>query len=57
MDALEALRLRGRAVGIITHVTEMTEKIPRRIVENKESKGESHITMQDECSMIANINL
>ena len=46
MDALEALRLQGRKVGIITHVKEMTEKIPVRIVVNKERNGASTITIE-----------
>ena len=46
MDALDALRLQGRKVGIITHVKEMTEKIPVKILINKERNGSSSVTVE-----------
>ena len=57
MDALEALRRQGRKVGLITHVKEMTEKIPVRIVVNKERNGASTITIEGWCSIIEKYNL
>ena len=35
MDALESLRTQGRKIGVISHVQEMTERIPVRICVNR----------------------
>jgi exonuclease SbcC len=46
MDALEHLHTQqGRKIGIISHVTEMTERIPVRINVSKISSGKSEITV------------
>jgi exonuclease SbcC len=37
--ALEALPLGGRMVGIITHVAELAERLPARVVVEKRSEG------------------
>lgn len=41
MDALERLQNQGRKVGVISHVQEMTERIPVQIKVNKLSGGKS----------------
>lgn len=43
MDALERLHNQGRKVGIISHVQEMTERIPVQIRVNKQHSGRSQI--------------
>ena len=43
MDALERLHNQGRKVGVISHVQEMTERIPARIEVCKMSNGKSKI--------------
>ena len=43
MDALERLKTQGRKIGVISHVTEMTERIPTQIKVIKDSNGRSHI--------------
>ena len=35
MDALESLRTQGRKIGVISHVQEMTERIPVQIRVNR----------------------
>jgi exonuclease SbcC len=45
LDQLDALRSRGRVVGVISHVTEMKEWVHDRIVVEAGSPGSgSHIT-------------
>ena len=39
MDALESLRTQGRKIGVISHVQEMTERIPVRICVNRAGNG------------------
>ena len=39
MDALESLRTQGRKIGVISHVQEMTERIPVRICVNRAGAG------------------
>ncbi len=46
MDALESLRTQGRKIGVITHVREMTERIPTRIQVSKKNNGASRITIE-----------
>ena len=41
MDALERLHNQGRKVGVISHVQEMTERIPVQIKVSKKSSGRS----------------
>jgi len=43
MDALERLHSQGRKVGVISHVQEMTERIPTQIKVSKLSNGKSKI--------------
>lgn len=43
MDALERLHNQGRKVGVISHVQEMTERIPVQIKVSKQSGGKSKI--------------
>ena len=43
MDALERLHNQGRKVGVISHVQEMTERIPTQIRVSKLSNGKSKI--------------
>ena len=43
MEALERLHNQGRKVGVISHVQEMTERIPVQIKVNKEHSGRSRV--------------
>lgn len=43
MDALERLHNQGRKVGVISHVQEMTERIPVQIKVSKEQGGKSKV--------------
>lgn len=43
MDALERLHNQGRKVGVISHVQEMTERIPTQIKVSKMASGKSKI--------------
>ena len=43
MDALERLHNQGRKVGVISHVQEMTERIPVQIKVSKEQSGKSSV--------------
>jgi len=43
MDALERLHNQGRKVGVISHVQEMTERIPVQIKVNKQQSGKSKV--------------
>ena len=43
MDALESLRTQGRNIGVISHVQEMTERIPVRICVNRAGNGRSFL--------------
>lgn len=43
MDALESLRTQGRKIGVISHVQEMTERIPIRICVNRAGNGRSFL--------------
>ena len=43
MDALERLHNQGRKVGVISHVQEMTERIPVQISVSKQQGGKSHV--------------
>ncbi|RXK87038.1 AAA family ATPase [Filimonas effusa] len=43
MDALERLHDQGRKVGVISHVQEMTERIPIQIKVNKQQSGRSKV--------------
>ena len=49
MDALESLRTQGRKIGVISHVQEMTERIPVQIRVNRAGKrtelSGSHIAL------------
>ncbi len=46
LDALESLRTQGRKIGVISHVQEMTERIPVQIRVNRAGNGRSIITSQ-----------
>ena len=43
MDALESLRTQGRKIGVISHVQEMTERIPVHICVNRAGNGRSFL--------------
>ncbi|MDH6306230.1 exonuclease SbcC [Parabacteroides sp. PF5-5] len=43
LDALESLRTQGRKIGVISHVQEMTERIPVQIKVVPSGNGRSHI--------------
>jgi len=43
MDALENLRTQGRKIGVISHVQEMTERIPVQIRVSRSGNGRSFI--------------
>ena len=43
MDALESLRTQGRKIGVISHVQEMTERIPVQIGVNRAGNGRSYL--------------
>lgn len=43
MDALESLRTQGRKIGVISHVQEMTERIPAQIRVNRAGNGRSYL--------------
>jgi exonuclease SbcC len=43
MDALERLHNQGKKVGVISHVQEMTERIPVRINVSKQNSGRSKV--------------
>ena len=43
MDALERLHNQGRKVGVISHVQEMTERIPVQIKVSKKASGKSKV--------------
>ncbi|HEY2582517.1 MAG TPA: SbcC/MukB-like Walker B domain-containing protein, partial [Mucilaginibacter sp.] len=45
MDALEQLHNQGRKVGVISHVQEMTERIPTQIKVRKLANGKSKISV------------
>ena len=46
MDALERLQTQGRKIGVISHVSEMTERIAVRISLTKTSNGKSEIKIR-----------
>lgn len=46
MDALERLQTQGRKIGVISHVTEMTERIPTQIQVIKTVNGKSRIEIK-----------
>ena len=46
MDALERLQTRGRKIGVISHASEMTERIAVRISFTKTSNGKSEIEIR-----------
>lgn len=43
MDALESLRTQGRKIGVISHVQEMTERIPVQVRVNRAGNGRSYL--------------
>lgn len=47
MDALESLRTQGRKIGVISHVQEMTERIPVRIQVKREGNGRSAVEIDN----------
>ncbi|MEO6916669.1 MAG: hypothetical protein ABI151_14460 [Chitinophagaceae bacterium] len=46
MDALERLQYQGRKVSVISHVQEMTERIPVQIKVSKHSSGKSKVEVE-----------
>lgn len=46
LDALESLRLSGRRVGVISHVQELTRRIPVRIVLSRQGDGSSAVKVK-----------
>jgi len=46
MDALESLRTQGRKIGVISHVQEMTERIPTQIQVCRASNGRSYMEIK-----------
>ena len=46
MEALERLRSQGRQVGIISHVQELTERIPAKICLVKTGNGKSKVVVE-----------
>ncbi len=46
MDTLERLQTQGRKIGVISHVAEMTERIPVRIRVKKKTGGSSKIEVE-----------
>lgn len=47
MDALERLHNQGRKVGVISHVQEMTERIPVQIKVSKQQSGKSKVEVKN----------
>ena len=45
MDALESLRTQGRKIGVISHVQEMTERIPVQVRVEKMGNGRSRLSV------------
>lgn len=43
MDALERLQTQGRKIGVISHVSEMTERIPTQVQVVRLSSGKSQV--------------
>ena len=43
MDALESLHTQGRKIGVISHVQEMTERIPTQIRVQRSGNGRSSL--------------
>lgn len=46
MDALESLRTQGRKIGVISHVQEMTERIPVRVQVCRAGNGRSTLAVE-----------
>lgn len=46
MDALDSLRTQGRKIGVISHVQEMTERIPVQIKVCRGDNGRSYLIVQ-----------
>lgn len=46
MDALESLRTQGRKIGVISHVQEMTERIPVRVQVSRVGNGKSVVRIE-----------
>ena len=46
MDALESLRTQGRKIGVISHVQEMTERIPVRVQVCRAGNGKSTLVVE-----------
>jgi exonuclease SbcC len=46
MDALDGLQSHGRKVGVISHVQEMTERIPTRVLVRALSGGQSKVEIE-----------
>ena len=47
MDALESLRTQGRKIGVISHVEEMTERIPVRVQVSRVGNGKSVVRIEN----------
>lgn len=46
MDALESLHTQGRKIGVISHVQEMTERIPVQVRVNRAGNGRSYLEVR-----------
>lgn len=46
MDALERLQMQGRKIGVISHVAEMTERLPAQIRVIKTGNGRSRVQVE-----------
>lgn len=47
MDTLESLRTQGRKIGVISHVQEMTERIPVRVRVSRVGNGKSVVRIEN----------
>ena len=47
LDALESLRTQGRKIGVISHVQEMTERIPVRVQVSRVGNGKSVVRIEN----------
>lgn len=47
MDALESLRTQGRKIGVISHVQEMTDRIPVRVQVSRVGNGKSVVRIEN----------
>ena len=46
LDALDALQAQGRKVGVISHVSEMSERVATQVQVKKQPGGYSHVLVK-----------